>query len=166
MPNNKKYNQTFITKALLLYQKNNYNEKGTCDEIGISPRTLNNWKSKYGAEVLKSESLSPDELMVIPEERKKAIQGLREEIILNEKGYLEEISKARDLAIERAITLLEKETDLNKVTNFIRIAQEIMTGEQIKTLEERNNRSNFFTQIVNKQFVTNNVLNQHEGNKE
>jgi len=164
MANPRKYTKEFIVQALLILQRNDFNVNKTAKELRLQQVTLRNWKIKYGPDVFSE--LSSDDKLINPTERKKLISTLKEDILSNEKIFLDKVLAIRDMAIDRAEQLLPQERDLNKIANILRIMQELLTGEHIKSLDERNQHISFFNNIVNKQFITNNNLIQHEADTE
>lgn len=164
MANPRKYTKEFIVQALLILQRNDFNVNKTAKELHLQQVTLRNWKNKYGPDVFSE--LSSDDKLINPTERKKLISTLKEDILSNEKIFLDKVLTIRDMAIDRAEQILPNEKDLNKIANILRIMQELLTGEHIKSLDERNQHISFFNNIVNKQFITNNNLIQHEAGTE
>ena len=160
----KKYTKTFIVQTLLILQRNDFNVNKTAKELHLSQKTLKVWKEKYGPEVFTE--MSQDDKMLIPSERKKMIGTIKEEILSNEKIFLDRVLTVRNMAIERAEKIIDTEKDLNKLANFIRIAQEILTGEHIKSLEERNQHISFFQNIVKQQVINNNTLINETGKEQ
>lgn len=96
----KKYPHKFKVKALLLYQNNGYNQAQTARQLKITPRTLNNWRKELGDEVFKEE-INPEDKLLIPEERKKEITILRNEMMNKEEMFLERVYHARERSIEK-----------------------------------------------------------------
>jgi hypothetical protein len=164
MANPRKYTKEFIVQALLILQRNDFNVNKTAKELHLQQVTLRNWKNRYGKDVFTE--LSSDDKLINPSERKKVISTIKEEILSREKIFLDKVLTIRDIAIERAEQLIVDEKDLNKVANILRIMQELLTGEHIKSLEERNQHISFFQNIVSKQIITNNNLIQYERDKE
>lgn len=148
----KKYPLKFKVDALMLLQQNSFNAKITAEQLNMSQRTLAEWKKKFGPDVYGT--LEEDDKLLVPDERFKKIGELRKSVLNREEMFLEKVYDARDEALKRGLELLPKTQDLKKVADFIRIAHEIITGDHIKSLEERKQSTTFFNFIQN-QFIKN-----------
>lgn len=161
----KKYDESYRVRALLLLQHNGFNQKKTCEELGLNNRTLMRWRNLYGSQVFNTDDLTSDDKGLIPIQREKQIKTLRSQILDKEEDFLEVVYQARELSLNKGIELLETEKDLKKVTDFMRIAHEIVTGDHVKSLDER--KPSTFVQLVmnNWNSTTNQQTNNYEADK-
>lgn len=154
-----KYSDKFKINALLLLQSNSFNKAKTLKEIKISRNTLGLWVRNLGEEVFNKSGITKEDVVLLPTERKDQIVTLRSSMMVKEEEFLQKVYDVRNKAIDKLIDLVDKVKITRDLTDVLRISQEIITGDQIKSLEERRHNSDYFTYVLN-QF---NIINNNEG---
>lgn len=156
----KSYNIDFKIRALLLLRSYDFNYTKASKELNVHYMTLHNWKEKHGAEAYKDDNIQKEYEDILSTEREKRIEKVRKNFLDREKDYIDKIYDIRERAAERLMDVVVNSKDIRALNDTLRTAQEIITGEHIKTLEERKMSSRFFHTVVN-QFTTVNNINQH-----
>jgi transposase-like protein len=159
----KKYTHKFRINALLLLQSNGFNQSRTAREVKVNLHTLRKWMEKYGAEVFDKTNLSEEDKNLLPMERKGKINALRQDMMVREEEFLEKVYQIRDKAVDRLLAIVDKSRMTRELTDVLRITQEIVTGDHIKSLEEQRHNANYFNTVIN-QFTINNNKNERKEN--
>jgi len=160
---NQKYSEKFKINALLLLQSNGFNQSRTAREIKVNLHTLRKWIEKFGTEVFDKKGLSENDKNIFPVERKNSITILRDTMMQEEEEFLTKVYQVRNKAIDRLLNIVDQSRMTKDLTDVLRISQEIITGDHIKSLEERRHNANYFSLVLN-QFTINNKKDETKEN--
>jgi transposase-like protein len=159
----KRYSKKFKINALLLLQNNGFNQSRTARELNINLHTLRKWRELLGAEVYDKSDLSEDDKNLLPIERASKVTVLRNNMMQAEEEFLTKVYDVRNKAVDRLLEIVGVSKNPRDLTDVLRISQEIVTGEHIKSLEERKHNANYFNVVLN-QFTVNNNKNEGKEN--
>ncbi len=130
----RKYDEAFILDALRKLKENNGNAYATSKELGIHYNTLAKWEKKHSEENLEK----------VYNDKKRRVLKSTEELVDYDVAVLSETIKAKNLAVKRAIELIPKEEDLNKISNILKTLHLIQSGEDI---DKPQNNITFYQKI-------------------
>ena len=113
-----KHPVTFSTdaklEALQVLAANNFNYSETSRQLEITRNTLKKWQDKYGTNT------------VITDRQEAVLHDIALQVLPERIKVLQKVEEASLKALDIAILLLEKETNLDKVTNLITALNEIV----------------------------------------
>lgn len=136
------YTEEEKIQAVRLLKENNFNHYLTSAQTGVSISSLHNWSARYMSDID-----STNKVRIIAESVELNLARVKTNFINKHYSKMNELAEE---AVKRAIDLVKDETDLNKVSNTIKVISDFMakvSGEEGDE-EKRNNTYNLIQQTV------------------
>lgn len=111
------YTDTQRLSAVKLLRENNFDYKATSAMLGVSSATLRSWASRY------RDVHTTEKVELIQERVELDIAKMKINFISKNYSKMDELAKK---ALNRAMVLVEQETDLNKVNNILKTLTDFM----------------------------------------
>jgi transposase-like protein len=127
----KQYDKKYITKILLILQKNNFDIGRTVRENNVNKQTLHRWKKQYGEEVWKD----PDHVETKADVRTINKAATSNNVIIQDSEKFETVSQIRNKSedvVLKILTAIEKKLDADIEDGKISLSQ--LTNTLDKTI--------------------------------
>ena len=128
--------------AIRLLKENGYDYVATERELRIPRATLHTWNDRYSSE------MNVDKVNVLAIDAEVAVTQYKSNFL---KTHFNKLSKATELAIDRATELLKSEEDLTKVNGTIKVLSEMIS--KLTTLQGNGENNPGTTNIVRQSII-------------
>lgn len=144
------YTEEEKIQAVRLLKDNNFNHYLTAAQTGVSISSLHNWSARYMNEID-----SANKVQIIAESVELNLARAKTNFINKHYSKMNELAEE---AIKKALELVKKEEDLNKVNNTIKVISDFL-GKMSNEGEEGEKKGDSYN-LIQQTIIACNSINQ------